>query len=91
MIERLATISQSDILSLSGPIGLDLPQPVRPQAGAALPVPDTEPLTSLHQATEQFQRAYIQQALDRCGGNVSRAARLLGIHRSAIYRKLGKQ
>lgn len=34
------------------------------------------------------ERAIIQQALDRTGGNVSAAARLLGIDRYKIYRKM---
>lgn len=46
-----------------------------------------EPLLPLSQATAEFQRGYIQRALERCGGNVSRAAKLLGVHRSALYRK----
>jgi len=29
--------------------------------------------------------------VERCGGNVTQAAKQLGIHRSAIYRKCGKQ
>jgi transcriptional regulator of acetoin/glycerol metabolism len=31
----------------------------------------------------------IRQALDHCGGNMSQAARRLGISRQTLYRKLG--
>jgi DNA-binding NtrC family response regulator len=37
---------------------------------------------------EQAERILIQQALQRQGGNVSRAARSLGLSRSALYRRL---
>jgi len=33
---------------------------------------------------------HIQRVLDDCGGNVSQAARLLGIHRRSLQRKLAK-
>ncbi|MGD9904788.1 MAG: response regulator transcription factor [Vicinamibacterales bacterium] len=34
---------------------------------------------------------HIQRVLADCGGNVSQAARLLGIHRRSLQRKLGKE
>jgi len=33
----------------------------------------------------------IQRALDETGGNIAEAARLLGIHRTRIYRKLAQE
>jgi len=33
---------------------------------------------------------HIQRVLEDCGGNVSQAARVLGIHRRSLQRKLGK-
>ncbi len=39
-------------------------------------------------ATQQFQRDHITQAVDRARGNVSAAARKLGLHRSNLYRKM---
>lgn len=86
LIERLATVSRSDIISLKGPIAEEalLPEP----SGPGLPEDGEVPLTSLAQATAEFQRLHIRKALERCGGNVTQAARLLGVHRSALYRKL---
>lgn len=46
--------------------------------------------TPLHEACARFEQAYIQKALDACGGSVSKAARRLGIHRSLLYKKLKK-
>jgi DNA-binding NtrC family response regulator len=36
----------------------------------------------------EVERGYIRRVLDACGGNVSRAARILGIDRRTLYRKL---
>ncbi|MCK5651911.1 MAG: helix-turn-helix domain-containing protein, partial [Gemmatimonadetes bacterium] len=37
---------------------------------------------------EEAERMLIQRALERSGGNVSRAADSLGLSRSALYRRL---
>jgi len=42
----------------------------------------------LNEATQEFQRKYIQQAIDAARGNVSQAANTLGVHRSNLYRKM---
>lgn len=39
---------------------------------------------------ETLERQAVQQALAQCGGNISRAAELLGITRFALYRKMEK-
>jgi len=43
------------------------------------------------QNLEELSRSAIQQALENCRGNISEAARRLGISRQTLYRKLGKQ
>jgi Nif-specific regulatory protein len=42
----------------------------------------------LNQATHEFQRKHIQRAIDTARGNVSQAAKNLGVHRSNLYRKM---
>jgi Nif-specific regulatory protein len=42
----------------------------------------------LAEATDTFQREYIHAALERARGNQAEAARLLGMHRSNLYRKM---
>jgi DNA-binding NtrC family response regulator len=41
-----------------------------------------------HLSLDQVERGYIRKILDASGGNVSRAARILGIDRRTMYRKL---
>lgn len=42
----------------------------------------------LSEATNAFQESYIRKAIRRVRGNMSEAARLLGLHRSNLYRKM---
>lgn len=46
-----------------------------------------EPITALHDADTERQR--ILDAVKLCGGNKSKAARMLGIDRKTLYNKLG--
>lgn len=39
---------------------------------------------------ETLELNAIREAIERCGGNIARAARELGVHRNTIYRKLGR-
>lgn len=86
-VSRIATISRKTILCADmapqkGPAGLTEQEPAGPAEDAAdCPRP-------LKQAVAEYERGYIQKVLDQCGGNISKAARLLGIHRTAVYRKL---
>jgi Nif-specific regulatory protein len=43
---------------------------------------------NLNLATHQFQQNYIRQSIERARGNVSLAAKNLGVHRSNLYRKM---
>ncbi|MBK8961459.1 MAG: response regulator [Proteobacteria bacterium] len=52
---------------------------------AAAPEPDA--MLPLH----RVEWEHIQQAMQECGGNVSAAARLLGMHRRSLQRKLARR
>ncbi len=43
---------------------------------------------SLAEATRHFQQEYIRQMVDTTQGNMSQAAKRLGLHRSNLYRKM---
>jgi DNA-binding NtrC family response regulator len=42
----------------------------------------------LEEAVQEFEKKFIRQALEQSGGNQSRAASVLGIHRNTLSRKL---
>ena len=41
------------------------------------------------EAVGEFEKKFIRRVLDRNNGNQSRAARILGIHRNTLSRKIG--
>ncbi|MFR3434922.1 MAG: helix-turn-helix domain-containing protein [Coprococcus sp.] len=43
-----------------------------------------------HEACALFEKQYIQKTLDECRGSVAKAANVLGIHRSLLYKKIAK-
>jgi DNA-binding NtrC family response regulator len=62
----------------------DLPEALR----AATPR-DPESCADLDAATREFEKAHILKVIDQCGGNKRKAAKLLGIGATSLYRKLG--
>ena len=75
VIERAVLLSAGDVI---GPGDIQLRS--TPATSAALP------LMTLDQAEQQL----LQQALDQCNGLAVEAAQLLGISKSAIYRRMEK-
>jgi transcriptional regulator of acetoin/glycerol metabolism len=54
-------------------------------------IPTQTPVPIAHAAPqnlEELSRSAIKQALEHCHGNISEAARRLGISRQTLYRKL---
>jgi DNA-binding NtrC family response regulator len=59
-----------------------------PDFGLVVPVQGGDPAGDLHLASRE--RAAVSAALAQAEGNISQAARLLGLSRAALYRKLDK-
>lgn len=66
-----------------------LPASLVPQAAIAPGLTGLENCT-LPEAVDLVERGMIKSALDQTGGNITRAARLLGITRQSLQYKLGK-
>jgi transcriptional regulator with GAF, ATPase, and Fis domain len=80
LMERLAYLSTSDRIEAEELSFILSPTAATPSLiGAGLKLSD---------ATDEFQRKYIELAIDRARGNVSQAANNLGVHRSNLYRKM---
>jgi DNA-binding NtrC family response regulator len=77
LVERLAILATSDQVEAA-----DLPPPFGSSGDRAVGLPDAvEPL-------EAMEKRYIQQVIDRLDGNKSRAAKMLGISRQTLRRKV---
>jgi Nif-specific regulatory protein len=83
-MERLAFLSPNPTIEADD-LAFILMQPTAAAAAGGPAVPTG---LSLSDATDHFQRDYITTALDRSRGNQAEAARLLGLHRSNLYRKM---
>jgi DNA-binding NtrC family response regulator len=81
VIHRAVVLARGPVVHLQ-----DVPLDVAmPETGSRL---DEEAGLPLREACEQFERQYVLRVLERVGWNVSRAARLLGVHRNTVLAKL---
>ncbi len=54
------------------------------------PASETIPIPEQFPSLYRHEREYIEYVLAECGGNISQAARRLGLHRQSLQRKLRK-
>jgi DNA-binding NtrC family response regulator len=81
VIHRAVVLARSPVVQLQ-----DVPLDVAmPETGSALTEDTGLPL---REACDQFERQYVLRVLERVNWNVSRAARLLGVHRNTVLAKL---
>jgi DNA-binding NtrC family response regulator len=78
LTERLAYLTQGDTVEPEDLVLID--------SGAEAEL--LELTGSLADATRDFQQHYIRKTIDAARGNMSGAARRLGLHRSNLYRKM---
>ncbi|MBI4002014.1 MAG: sigma-54-dependent Fis family transcriptional regulator [Nitrospira defluvii] len=84
LIQRAVVVAQGPLITLE-----DLPG-LTPGSGEAGDAPRLRELLELplEEATQALERMLITRALTQSHGNKAEAARLLGIHRTALYTKL---
>ncbi len=81
VIERAVALTRFENLAVD-----DLPQKIRDYQSSHMVIDGSDPsdLTSL----EDVERRYILHVLKALGGNKTNAARVLGLDRKTLYRKL---
>ncbi len=77
LVERVVALSENDSLVPAGELALEK------SAGAAAQ-------RNLKDAVRDFEKGYIEAALNEAGGNQTRAAELLGVRRTTFISKLGQ-
>jgi two-component system, NtrC family, response regulator AtoC len=87
-VRELENVIHRAVVLAGGPVVMlrDVPLEVAmPETGSRLSDDTGLPL---REACEQFERQYVLRVLERVQWNVSRAARLLGVHRNTVLTKL---
>jgi len=80
-------VERSVVLVESGSVGLgDLPL----ELSVGAPSAESSEAVPLNEASDRFERQMVVRMLDRVEGNVSEAARALGIHRNSLKAKLAR-
>ena len=97
VVERAALLSQGAAITaehllfrgtaLSGGAAAAPPAPV-PEAAAAAARPPAAGSMLMRDEFAELERTRILEAMDRCGGNQSRSARMLGISRTTLIKRL---
>ena len=96
IIERLAIMSagqvigSADLAAAGLPVAGTGPEAVAGPAAGVVPLAPAQVQAAggLVKARQQFEAGCIRLALEAAGGNVSRAARLLGIDRTNLHKKI---
>ena len=79
-MERLAYLTAGDTIETNDLSFID--------AAADLATKQLDMNSTLTEATREFQQEYIRQMIETTRGNMSKAAKRLGLHRSNLYRKM---
>jgi sigma-54 dependent transcriptional regulator, acetoin dehydrogenase operon transcriptional activator AcoR len=85
VIENMILLGDSSELQVE-----DVPMEVRRQVNPPVATLASEPSSSASPKLKQNERAAIESALAKTGGKLTAAAKLLGIARATLYRKLAQ-
>ena len=85
-VERAVVLAEGETIDAADlPPGLDTRAPLRPVDAALADLPWAE---ARARALDAWERDFLAAALERHGGNVSRTAQSLGIHRQSLQKRL---
>jgi two-component system response regulator HydG len=82
-MERAVTLARFEEIIVE-----DLPEKIRDYRSSHLVIAGDDPAELV--PMEEVERRYIQRVLDAVGGNKTQAAKILGIERKTLYRKLDR-
>src|SRR5581483_6611284 len=92
-VRELQNIVERTVVLVDGPLitAADLPLDltVSPTRPGGAPGPDRRRV-DLNEASDRFERLIVQRVLEESRGNVSEAARVLGLHRNSLKVKLAR-
>jgi transcriptional regulator with GAF, ATPase, and Fis domain len=92
-VRELQNIVERTVVLVDGPLitAADLPLDltISPARSGAAPGPDKRRV-DLNEASDRFERLIVQRVLEEARGNVSEAARVLGLHRNSLKVKLAR-
>ncbi|HEB71784.1 MAG TPA: hypothetical protein ENI77_04110 [Nitrospirae bacterium] len=84
VIERAVVLSTSQTIEIS-----DLPENIRPaQITSQIPEVEPEEIVPLRAAKSAWERRYIEKALSRHNGNISRTAEAIELARKNLQEKI---
>jgi DNA-binding NtrC family response regulator len=95
VVERACILAESDVitdkdLAVSRPVTRDIPSavPYRSLDPLPVPAPSVAAVRDDEDSLASIEREHIARTLRRAGGNKKAAARMLGLSRRALYRRL---
>ena len=89
IIERISLVSNENLITIqdiANVLGFQEHGDFSSENIGVSQVPESN--TSLKTVMDKFEKSYIKKILDQCNGNVGRAAKLLGIDKSGLYKKI---
>jgi len=89
-IERALLLAEGDEITPRELPGLEPEPPAGAIAGGPSAIADLPYAEAMEQATAGAARVYLRAVLERCGGNVTRAAKHAGVARQYFHRLLAK-
>lgn len=84
VVQRAVALTRHDTITIE-----DLPEKIRTHKGTSVFIGGDDPTELV--TMEEIERRYVQHVLDAVDGNRTQAAKILGMDRKTLYRKLKQQ